>query len=100
MEVSAWMPASTRQGVHNADFLANPWDLLASERLERRKAVLKPAFAARLTYVPDDASSTPDLAQAAKGLGGDRKHQEEKEMARPGGIEPPTPGFGGQYSIH
>jgi hypothetical protein len=37
------------------------------------------------------AATAPQKAQTA---------EEEKKLARPAGIEPATPAFGGQYSIH
>jgi site-specific DNA recombinase len=50
------------------DFLAIPWNLWASERLEHEKAVLKLAFADRLAYVRNDGFRTPNLALPFKVL--------------------------------
>jgi hypothetical protein len=50
------------------DFLANPCNLWASERLEHKKAALKLAFADRLTYVRNEGFRTPDLALPFKVL--------------------------------
>jgi hypothetical protein len=50
------------------DFLANPCNLWASERLEHKKAVLKLAFADRLTYVRNEGFRTPNLALPFKVL--------------------------------
>jgi site-specific DNA recombinase len=52
------------------DFLANPCNLWASERLEHKKAVLKLAFADRLTYVRNEGFRTPGLALPFKVLAG------------------------------
>jgi len=50
------------------NFLANPWNLWASERLEHKKAVLKLAFVDRLAYVRNEGFRTPDLALPLKVL--------------------------------
>jgi site-specific DNA recombinase len=80
------------------DFLASPWKLWSSERLEDKRTVLKLAFADRLTYVRNEGFRTPDFSLPFKALG--HFNGEEIKMARPAGIEPATLGFGGQYSIH
>jgi site-specific DNA recombinase len=67
------------------DFLANPCNLWASERLEHKKAVLKLAFGDRLTYVRNEGFRTPDLALPFKVLA-DLKSPKSK-MARPRGFE-------------
>jgi hypothetical protein len=67
------------------DFLANPCNLWASDRLEHKKAVLKLAFAGRLTYVRNEGFRTPDLALPFKVLA-DLKSSKSK-MARPTGFE-------------
>src|SRR5690606_21166464 len=79
------------------DFLADPCNLWASERLEHKKAVLKLAFADRLTYVRNEGFRTPDLALPFKVLA-DLKSSKSK-MARPERFELPTPGFVGRCSI-
>lgn len=65
------------------DFLANPCNLWASDHLEHKKAVLKLAFADRLTYVRNEGFRTPDLALPFKVLA-DLKSTKSK-LARPGG---------------
>src|SRR5690606_37916628 len=60
------------------DFLANPWNLWASERLEHNKAVLKLAFADRLAHVRDEGFRTPDLTLPFKVLA-------DRMLARPTG---------------
>ncbi len=78
-------------------FLANPWNLWASERREHKKAVLKLAVADRLTYIRNEGSRTPDLALPFKVLA-DLKSSKCK-LARPERFELPTPGFVGRCSI-
>lgn len=70
------------------DFLANPWNLWRSERLEDRRAVLKLAFARPLHYVRNEGFRTADLSLPFKVLGGVLGG--ENKMARPGGFEPPA----------
>lgn len=62
-------------------FLANPWNLWKSDRLEDRKKVLKLTFADRLRYERGKGFRTANLALPFKLLGdfSDR----EKVMARP-----------------
>lgn len=79
------------------DFLANPWNLWASERLEHKKAILKLAFADRLAYVRDKGFRTPDLALSFK-VSADIRSSKSK-LARPAGFEPTTPWFVAKYSI-
>ena len=79
------------------DFLANPWNLWASERLEHKKAVLKLAFADRLAYVRDEGFRTPDLALPFKVLA-DVGNSKSK-LARPERFELPTTWFVARYSI-
>ena len=73
------------------DFLANPWNLWASERLEHKKAVLKLAFADRLTYVRNEGFRTPNLAIPFKGLADFRGAK--SKMARPERFELPATWF-------
>src|SRR5690606_8524365 len=70
-------------GRTSLDFLANPCNLSASERLEHKKAVLKLAFADRLTYVRIEGFRTPYLALPFKVLA-DLKSSKSK-LARPRG---------------
>lgn len=44
------------------DFLANPWKLWKSERLEDKQTVLKLAFADRLRYTRENGFRTADLS--------------------------------------
>ncbi len=72
-------------------FLANPWKLWASDRLEDKRTVLKLAFSERLTYSRKTGLRTPKTTLPFKMLGdvmtGNCK------MAHRGGFEPPTPRF-------
>lgn len=73
---------------HAMRFLANPCILWDSERLEDKRAVLKLAFSDRLAYCRDQGFRTPKIALPFKVL---QDFQTPKfEMARPGGLEPPT----------
>ncbi|QQG35157.1 MAG: recombinase family protein [Micavibrio aeruginosavorus] len=63
------------------EFLANPWNLWASDRLEDKRAVLKLAFADRLTYVRNEGFRTPNLSLPFKMLG--QNFGDFFEMARP-----------------
>ncbi len=80
------------------DFLANPWKLWVSDRLEDKRTVLKLAFADRLAYVRNEGFRTPNFSLPFKALG--NFEGQDLKVARPAGIEPATLGFGGQYSIH
>jgi site-specific DNA recombinase len=66
-------------------FLPSPCNLWASERLEHKRAVLKLAFADRLTYVPNEGFRTPNLALPFKVLA-DLKSSKSR-MALPTRIE-------------
>ena len=79
------------------DFLASPWKLWVSDRLEDKRAVLKLAFAGRLEYVRNEGFRTLNLALPFKALGGFMG--EEMQMARPEGFEPPTRGVEIRCSI-
>ncbi|WP_323042959.1 hypothetical protein [Gemmobacter sp.] len=48
------------------DFLANPWKLWKSERLEDKQTVLKLAFADRLRYTRKSGFRTADLSMPFK----------------------------------
>ena len=80
------------------DFLASPWNLWETGLLENRKAVLKLTFADRLVYDRNEGLRTANLSLPFKALAD--FGSKENKMARPAGIEPAAPGFGGQYSIH
>ena len=51
------------------DFLASPWKLWTSERLEDKRIVLKLAFADRLVYLRKEGFRTPDFSLPFKALG-------------------------------
>lgn len=70
------------------DFLANPWKLWRSDRLEDRRAVLRLAFADRLQYARFDGYRTAKISIPFKMLG-DFKMQQSK-MVEPRGVEPLT----------
>ena len=79
------------------DFLANPWNLWVSERLEDKRTVLRLAFAGKLAYIRNSGFRTPDLALPFKvlaDLSGDKNR-----LARPERFELPTPWFVATYSI-
>ncbi len=73
------------------EFLAKPYRLWASDRLEDKRAVLKLAFADRLTYVRGEGYRTAKTTLPFKVLG-DFFAQKEV-MVGPGGLEPPTNGL-------
>ncbi len=67
-------------------FLASPWNLWRSDRLDDKRAVLKLAFANRLRYARNEGFRTADLALPFKMLttiSGD-----ENKMAERKGFEP------------
>ena len=70
------------------DFLASPCEIWESERFEDKRAVLKLAFADRLTYVRNEGFRIAETTLPFKVLGGFRG--EESCMVRPVGIEPTT----------
>jgi site-specific DNA recombinase len=70
------------------DFLANPWKLWHSDRLEDRRAVLRLVFADRLAYARHGGYRTAEISSPFKMLGDLKMHK--KEMVEPIGIEPTT----------
>ncbi len=70
-------------------FLANPYKLWVSERIEDRRAVLKLVFADRLAYVRGEGYRTAKISTPFKLLGAMQMAKEE--MVPRDGIEPPTP---------
>jgi site-specific DNA recombinase len=70
------------------DFLANPWNLWQSDRLEDKRSVLKLVFADRLAYVRNQGYRTTKSALPFKALGG--LFDAKSEMAIPEGLEPST----------
>jgi site-specific DNA recombinase len=70
------------------DFLANPWKLWRSERLEDRRAVLRLAFADRLAYARNEGYRTAKISIPFKMIGDLKMHK--SEMVEPRGVEPLT----------
>ena len=52
------------------DFLANPWKLWGSDRLEDRRAVLRLVFAEKLPYARNEGYRTAKMSIPFKMLGG------------------------------
>jgi DNA invertase Pin-like site-specific DNA recombinase len=77
-------------------FLANPWNIWNSGKLEERQAVLKLAFAERLQYTPENGFRTANLSLPFKVLGdfSGRKNQ----MVHPTRFEPVAFAFGARKS--
>ncbi|MEZ5804970.1 MAG: recombinase family protein [Rhizobiaceae bacterium] len=71
------------------EFLANPWKLWRSDRLEDRRAVLKLVFAERLPYARKNGYRTGEISMPFKLLGDMRMHK--SEMVPLAGIEPARP---------
>ena len=78
-------------------FLASPWNLWSSGRLEDRRAVLKLTFASKLHYRRGQGFRTTELSLPFKLLSG--SGGSGMEMVRPEGFEPPTCGLEGRRSI-
>lgn len=78
-------------------FLANPWNLWTSDRLEDKRAVLKLTFSDLLRYDRVEGFRTPKIAFPFKMLGGIFGQLEK--MARPAGFEPAAPSLEGSCSI-
>ena len=78
-------------------FLANPWKLWDSERLEDKRMALKLAFGGRLEYHRKDGVRTVKTTLPFNILGG--LNMPKCEMAHPKGFEPLASAFGGQRSI-
>ncbi|GEC17506.1 hypothetical protein [Nitrobacter winogradskyi] len=75
-------------------FLASPWNLWRSERLEDKRAVLKLAFAMRLQYRCGEGFRTTDLSLPFNML--DQFSSDDSGMAHPTRFERVTFAFGGQ----
>ena len=69
-------------------FLANPWKLWESERLEHKRTMLKLAFSERLAYVRNEGFRTVNLALPFKALAGFAG--DESKMVGRVGLEPTT----------
>jgi hypothetical protein len=72
-------------------FLANPWKLWVSERLEDKRTCLKLLFKDHLEYHRNDGVRTAKTTLPFNILGGLK--MPKCEMARPKGFEPLTPRF-------
>jgi site-specific DNA recombinase len=72
-------------------FLASPWNLWESNRLEDKRAVLKLTFGGLLKYDRESGFRTPDLSLPFKMLG--EIFSQNFEMARPKRFELLTPRF-------
>ena len=72
-------------------FLSTPWNLWASGQIHLRKIVLRLAFAERIGYSRETGFSNPKKSLPFKMLEG--VSMGKCEMARRGGVEPPTPRF-------
>ncbi len=72
-------------------FLSSPWNIWSSGHLEKRRTVLKLAFADRLRYARNEGFRTANLSLPFKVL--DQFCGAENMMARPKGFEPLTPRF-------
>ncbi|MEM7721511.1 MAG: hypothetical protein AAF376_03985 [Pseudomonadota bacterium] len=70
-------------------FLANPWKVWVSGKLELQRLVLKLAFTEPLAYRRGEGFRTPILSLPFKALG--QISTAKMEVARWGGFEPPTP---------
>ncbi len=70
-------------------FLANPWKLWASDRIEDKRTVLKLAFSERLAYCRNSGFRTPKTAMPFNTLGGNQ--MQLCEMAERQGFEPWVP---------
>lgn len=70
-------------------FLANPWNLWESGRLEDRRAMLKLVFGGKIVFDRFEGFQTPEISLPFKALG--RISGAEKEMVRPTGFEPVAP---------
>lgn len=74
------------------DFLANPWNLWQSDRLDDRRTVLKLTFSERLAYKCKEGFRTASLSMPFNILAGILSGK--MEMARPTGFEPVAPRLG------
>ncbi len=70
------------------DFLANPWKLWRSERLEDRRAVLRLVFVDRPAYVRGEGYRTAEISLPFKVLGG--LEMVKRKLVEVSGIEPLT----------
>lgn len=73
-------------------FLATPWKLWASDRLEDKRTVLKLAFSERLAYDRKTGLRTPQVSEPFRFLG---NFDQKCEMVHPARFERTTSAFGG-----
>jgi site-specific DNA recombinase len=79
------------------EFLASPWNLWESDRLEDRRAAVKLTFSDQLKYDRKEGFRTPQISLPFKAL---RDICDCNEvMARPAGFEPAAPSLEGSCSI-
>jgi site-specific DNA recombinase len=78
-------------------FLANPWNLWETGRLEDRRAMLKLVFPGHLIYRRNSGFQTPEISLPFKALGD--ISVPKREVVRPAGFEPATTGLEGMCSI-
>ncbi len=76
---------------HAMSFLANPWKLWVSDRLEDKRIALRLTFSDRLAYCRNQGFRTPKISLPFKVLGS--ICGQKSNMAHRGGFEPPTPRF-------
>lgn len=74
-------------------FLANPWNLWETGRLEDRRAMLKLVFPGHLIYSRKSGFQTPEIAMPFKAL--EDISSPKREMVHPKGFEPLASAFGG-----
>ena len=79
-------PASSFEEIYRTafSFLANPWKLWVSDRLEDRRAVLKLVFAERLPYHRNEGYRTAKTSLPFKAL--EDIHMGKSEMVPPAGV--------------
>ncbi len=78
-------------------FLANPWNLWETGRLEDRRAMLKLVFPGHLIYARESGFQTPEISLPFKAM--EDFSNPKRKMAHPRGFEPLASAFGGQRSI-
>ena len=82
---------------HAMRFLSNPWKIWNNSDVSLKKTVLRLAFIEPLPYCRNQGLRTPKLSLPFKALGDG--FNQKREMVRPAGFEPATPGSGNQCSI-
>ncbi len=79
------------------DFIASPWNLWETGKLEDRRAMAKLVFADHLIYCRENGLQTPEISLPFKAL--EELSAPKEGMARPAGFEPATPSLEGSCSI-